>query len=106
MKIWMEKTLKRFGRPVVVRSAEGAVRVHGIFQSVNSRSWQNMEHVFSPLGRIPRGQYLCMLSAGTAARIGDSIIVENIEHEIRKLENMYLGSDCVYIWCLCVEKGA
>jgi hypothetical protein len=47
-----------------------------------------------------------MLPVGTPAGIGDSIIVENIEYEIRKLENMYLGSDCVYIWCLCVEKGA
>lgn len=102
----MDQALKRFGRQVVVYSTGAQTQVQAIFQSVNSRSWQNMEHIYSPLGRIPRGQYLCMLPAGTPAQIGDSIIVEKTEYEIRKLENMYLGTEVVYIWVLCVEKGA
>ena len=40
------------------------------------------------------------------AQVGDSLILRDIEYEIRKLENKYLGSRIVYVWGLCVEKGA
>ena len=40
------------------------------------------------------------------AQVGDSLILRGIEYEIRKLENKYLGSRIVYVWGLCVEKGA
>jgi hypothetical protein len=105
MKIWMEKTLKRFGRPVVVRSAEGAVRVHGIFQSVNSRSWQNMERMFFPLGEIHRGQYICVLPISVQAFAGDTLRIMGKFYKLRRVEEMFVKDQRVYRWCLCVEKG-
>ena len=102
---WMDKLFKRFGQQVALYSKGVRTTVWAVFQSVNSRSWQNMEHGYSPLGRIPRGQYLCILPAGVAAQAGDSLILRGTEYEIRKLENIYLGSRVVYVWGLCVEKG-
>lgn len=103
---WMDRLLKRFGQQAVLYTKGAQTTVWVVFQSVNSRSWQNMEHGYSPLGRIPRGQYLCILPAGVPGQVGDSLILRGTEYEIRKLENQYLGSQVVYVWGLCVEKGA
>lgn len=102
----MERILRCFGQQATLYSKGVVTKIQIIFQSVNSRSWQNMEHGYSALGRIPRGQYLCILPAGSPAQVGDSLILRGIEYEIRKLENKYLGSRIVYVWGLCVEKGA
>lgn len=97
--------LARFGQPVILYTKNGPFYIQAIFQSVNSRFWQNMEHVHTPLGRVPRGQYLCMLPAGTRAQVADSLAVQGKEYDIRKLENMCIGDKVIYIWGLCVEKG-
>ena len=106
MQKWMDRFLQRFGQPAVLYTPSSHMSVRVIFQSVNSRSWQNMQHIHEPLGRVPRGQYLCMLPAGTPASEKDSLILQGKEYEIRKLENMYWGDQVVYLWSLCVEKGA
>lgn len=82
----------------------GRSPVSVIFQSINSRSWQNTDHRHSPLGQIPRGQYICMLPAGTAASAGDRLQVDESSYEIRRLEKMRMGSQTVYLWGLCVER--
>ena len=106
MRKWMERLIQRIGPPAMLYSKGAHSQIQVIFQSVNSRSWQNMEHGYSPLGRIPRGQYLCILPAGGPAQVGDSLILRGIEYEIRKLENKYMGAQVIYVWGLCVEKGA
>lgn len=106
MRKWMERLIQQIGQPAMLYSKNAHSQIQVIFQSVNSRSWQNMEHGYSPLGRIPRGQYLCILPAGGPAQVGDSLILRGIEYEIRKLENKYMGAQVIYVWGLCVEKGA
>lgn len=77
----------------------------GFFSSVNSRSWQNMEQAFGPLGEIPRGQYICMLPVAVAVDFGDTVTVGQKSYQIRRVEAMRFGDTTVYQWCLCVEKG-
>lgn len=105
MERWMDRILEKYGQPAILYTKKGYYYVQVIFQSVNSRSWQNMEHVHSPLGRIPRGQYLCILPAGVKAQEGDRLTLQGREFDIRKLENMYIGQETIYVWGLCVEKG-
>ena len=101
----MDRILENFGQPVILYTQNDYFYIQAVFQSVNSRFWQNMEHVHTPLGRVPRGQYLCMLPAGTPAQVGDSLAVHGKEYDIRKLEDMYIGDKVIYTWGLCVEKG-
>ena len=105
MKQWMDRLFDKFGQHAILYTKNGYYELQVVFQSVNSRFWQNMEHVYSPLGRIPRGQYLCMLPAGVKAQEGDHLTLQGREFDIRKLENMYMGSKIIYVWGLCVEKG-
>lgn len=101
---WTEKVFARMGRPAVLYTAAGEETVQVIFQSINSRSWQNMDLEYNPLGKVPRGQYLCMLPAGTAAEEGDKLGLDGKKYEIRKLEKMYIGSEVQYLWGLCLER--
>lgn len=105
MEKWVDGLMARFGQPAVLRNGSTSTPVQVIFQSVNSRSWQNMEYVQSPLGRIHRGQYLCMLPAGIPAVDGSRLVLQGREYEIQKLDNIYFGAKIIYLWGLCVEKG-
>jgi hypothetical protein len=102
---WMDRLFEKFGQQAILYTKNGYFYIRVIYQSVNSRFWQNMEHVYSPLGRIPRGQYLFILPAGVKAQEGDYMTLQGREFDIRKMENMYLGSKAIYVWSLCVEKG-
>ena len=95
------RLLQRYGTGLRVEDTE----VTGFFYSVNSRSWQNMEQAVGPLGEIPRGQYICILPAATAAKAGDTIVVGEKSYRIRRVEDMRSGEQVVYRWSLCVERG-
>ena len=105
MRELMDQLFRRYGTEAVLLRGEQQYAVKAFFHSVNSRSWQNMEYVQSPLGRIPRGQYLCILPAGSKAEEGGRLALQGKEYQIQKLENIYLGSKVIYVWGLCVEKG-
>lgn len=105
METWVDRLMSHFGQSAELIIGDKRTTVRVIFQSVNSRSWQNMEYVQSPLGRIPRGQYLCILPAGLKADEGSRLALQGKEYEIQKLENIYLGAEVIYVWGLCVEKG-
>lgn len=106
MKKLMDGVLNRYGVPATIHTAAGAQTVKVIFHSVNSSSWQNMERVFSPLGEVPRGQYICVLPADTAAEPEDTLVVDGRSYLLRRVEQMRVFTGPVYRWALCVEKGS
>lgn len=101
----MNRLLERYGTRVILTTAAGEQQVSAIFYSVNSRSWQNMERMFSPLGEIPRGQYICMLPIAAQAAAGDTVTVGQRAFLLRRVEEMTAMGEGAYRWCLCVEKG-
>lgn len=106
MRNLMDRMLERYGQPGTVFSGGRSVTVQVILQSVMSLNWQNMDYRHSSLGRLPRGQYICILPADTQAEEGGCLLINGKEYEFRRLEPMAVGEQIVYIWCLCVEKGA
>lgn len=95
----------RYGTRLRVSNGSTVKLVYGIFFSVNSRSWQNMERAFVALGEIPRGQYICILPADVSVEAGNTVDREGTTYEIRRAEAVHAGADAVYRWCLCVERG-
>ena len=95
----LERAFGQYGREVLLISGGTQKLVKAFFQGSNSKSWQNMERVYGPLGEIPRGQYLCFLQPGTAA-VGDGLVVDGKAYRICRVEDMV-----AYQWCLCTEKG-
>ena len=105
MRRLMEKALCRYGVDATVRTQAGEQKLRVFFHSVNSRSWQNMERSFFPLGEIPRGQYICVLPAGAAVEAGDTIRIMTGVYQVRRVEDMITRRGPIYRWSLCVEKG-
>ncbi len=106
----MRKTMQRvfacYGTDAILWDGEKRAEVKVFFQSVNSKSWQNMESAVHPLGYLPRGQYVCMLPAGTAVEAGHTLTVEGTNYVVCRVEDMPVSPQPVYRWALCTGKGS
>ena len=101
----MDKVLQRYGVDARVEHEGGEETVRIFFQPSTSKSWQNMEPIRSPLGKIPGGQYLYIGPAGVEIRSGDRVTVAGKSYILRRAEVIMDASGPVYCWGLCVEKG-
>ena len=102
MRRMVEKILKQYGTDLILN--EG-VKIRGFFQPVLSRNFQNMVNVETPLGEIPRGQYVYIGSAAVAVAEGDTLQAGGRSYVFRRVEPYDYGGSPAYIWGLCVEKG-
>lgn len=101
MRRMIGKILNCYGIPATVRG--NPVRI--FFQPSGSKSWQSMEPIVSPLGRIPGGQYLYIGPAEQEVGLDDVVRVGNEEYLIRRAEAYRDNGGPVYWWALCVKKG-
>ena len=77
----------------------------GFFQPVRSKSWQYLEGNYSPLGEVPRGQYVYIGPADQALETGDTLTVSQKDYMVRRCEPVFYGEEIAYYWAMCVEKG-
>jgi len=101
----LEKIMDRWGTSVTLRSGGADTDFKAFLQETGSRTWQNMEKVFTPLGEVPRGQYLYLGPRKPVPQVGDVLIMGGRIFELRRAEEIYYGDKPVYCWGLCVEKG-
>lgn len=106
MRKLMDGVFERYGMPATIHTAAGDQQLKVFFHSVNSSSWQNMERQFSPLGEVPRGQYICVLPVHAVAEPEDTMTVGGRQYLFRRIEEMVMFTGAVYRWALCVEKGS
>ena len=88
----------------ITRKEEGAT-YRGFFQPVRSKSWQYLEGNFSPLGEVPRGQFVYMGPADLELNVGATLCVGGKDYMLRRIEPVYCGNEIAYHWGMCVEKG-
>ena len=96
---------QQYGTAMTVTGRAGQQNLRGFFQPVRSKSWQSMVNAATPLGEIPRGQYVYMGPAEVAVENGDQLALQGKTYLFRRVEPYYYGDEVVYIWGLCVEKG-
>lgn len=101
----MDRILQRYGTVARVEHEGQEEKVRIFFQPSTSKSWQNMEPVRSPLGKLPGGQYLYIGPAGVEIHPGDRVALGQKEYILRRAEVIQDRSGPVYRWGLCVEKG-
>ena len=105
MRTMIAKLLRRYGSDMELVGGESPV-FRAFFHHTGSKSWQNMEKVFSPLGQIPRGQYMIIAPAGIPLAVGTTLKWNGRRCDIRRLEHIMYRNTIVYQWGLCVEKGS
>lgn len=102
----IERIIEDYGSTVSAVSTQGAESFRAFLQLVTSKSWQNMERVFGPLGEIPRGQYLYIGPAEKDITGADYLSVGGMDFIVRRADPILVGDEVMYIWGLCVRKGA
>ena len=102
----IEAILEGYGSTVTVVSGGESTSFRAFLQLVTSKSWQNMERVFGPLGEIPRGQYLYIGPAGQDVARAELLRCGGTEYIVRRADPILVGDEALYIWGLCVRKGA
>ena len=105
MRRMIEKILNQYGNAVTLSRDGEEYPVRALFQSVRSKSWQYLEGNYSPLGELPRGQYVYIGPVQPEAKEGDILIVEGKTYWLRRTELILGPEGPVYCWGMCVEKG-
>jgi hypothetical protein len=105
MQKMVSKILSAYGSKLVLVHGEESLEIRAFFQPVRSKSWQYLEGNYSPLGEIPRGQYVYIGPAEPKAEAGDTVIADGKEYWLRRSEVILDKAGPVYCWGLCVEKG-
>ena len=105
MKKMVDGILRQYGSEMLLQRSDRAVTVRGFFQPVRSKSWQNVINITSALGEFSRGQYVYIGPPDTPVSVGDTLEIGGNVYLFRRTEPYYYGSEPVYFWGLCVEKG-
>ena len=102
----IEGIIEGYGSAVTAVCGGESVTFRAFLQLVTSKSWQNMERVFGPLGEIPRGQYLYLGPAAQDISQADHLRCGGVDYLVRRAEPILVGDEALYLWGLCVRKGA
>ena len=105
MRTMVDKILRQYGVGMTLISEDGERTVWGFFQPVRSKSFQNMIHVERPVGMVQRGQYVYIGSVDEPIQEGNCLNVEGREYIVQRVEPYYYGSEAMYLWGLCAQKG-
>lgn len=101
----IDKILKRYGTLLRRKHGQQEESFRGFLQPARSKSLQNLEMDFSPLGQTPDGMYVLLAPAHLEVECGDVVVLGNQYYELRRVENVMYGDKVLYIWALCREKG-
>ena len=99
------KILNTYGTQVTLNHRGLVSDIRAFFQPVRSKSWQYLEGEYSPLGEIPRGQYVYIGPVKPTATAGDTLTVGDKQYWLRRCEEIFDADGPVYRWGICVEKG-
>lgn len=105
MRRTMQRVFARYGTDATVHDGENDTQVKVFFQSVNSKSWQNMEAIFHPMGQLYGGQYVCILPSDAVVEAGHTLTIGGKNYAVCRVENMPTGYHPVYRWAICTGKG-
>ena len=105
MRQMIDKILNAYGSAVTLHRQDVVFSIRVFFQPVRSKSWQYLEGNYSPLGEIPRGQYVYIGPVEPLASAGDTLTVGEKSYWLRRSELIRDANGPVYCWGMCVEKG-
>ena len=97
----IDSLLERFG----VEAMVNGVRTRAFLQFSNSKSWDSMNPIITPVGQLPGGQYLYIGPADLEIQAGYEVRVGDAAYIMRRCEAYQCPEGVVYRWALCALKG-
>lgn len=101
----MKKLIGQYGSPMVLIHDGQEHEIRAFLQETGSRSQENAQREFSPLGEVYKGLYVYIGPVTPEAAEGDTILYRERRFELRRAELITVGAETAYCWGLCVEKG-
>lgn len=106
MVVTMDKIFHRYGSRILLKRGASETEFRGFLQHYDSKSWQNMDHAYGPLGEIPRGKHVLLAPAELSVVEGDTLIMGSLEVVVRRVEAVMAGDRVMYLWGLCAGNGS
>ena len=100
-----EGIFRQYGTTLDLTVEGNRQQVRAFFQPVRSKSWQSMVNAATPLGEIPRGQYVYMGPVEARVQEGDCLRLDGKEYLFRRVETYRYREEALYQWGMCVERG-
>lgn len=97
----IEDLLEKFGVDAVVKNTLTKI----FLQFSNSKSWDSMNPILTPVGQIPGGQYLYIGPVDLEVAVDDEVEVGGIHYIMRRCEVYQTHEGPIYRWALCSLKG-
>ncbi len=101
----MQKLLRSYGNEMQLLQGEQTHSIRAFLQDTLSRSKENAQREFTPLGEIFKGQFVYIGPAEPMAAVGDTLVFQGRRFELRRAEPVMVGNLVAYCWGLCIEKG-
>ena len=105
MEQMIQDILDSLGSDLVLHHQGKEYDLRAYFRPVQSKSWSYLEGEYSPLGEIPRGQYVYIGPAEPLAEVDDEIRINYTFYRVRRSEVIMGFYGPLYCWAMCVEKG-
>ena len=97
----IDDLLQRFGVDALVNGIPTRI----FLQFSNSKSWDSMNPIITPVGQIPGGQYLYIGPADIPVAVDDEVTVADTDYIVRRSEVYQTHEGPIYRWALCCLKG-
>lgn len=101
----MRKLLRLYGNDMQLHHEGQTYAIRAFLQDTKSRSMENAQREFTPLGEVFKGRYVYIGPVTPAAAEGDTLRFQGRSFELRRAETVVVGGKAAYCWGLCVEKG-
>lgn len=105
MRTMIEKILRGYGKSLVLCHKGKQYSVKAFFQVVTGKSERYAKLQPGITGLEDSTRYVYIGPIDPEAMAGDEIIADGKSYQIRQAQMIYEGSEAVYIWGMCIEKG-
>lgn len=102
MRKMIEDLMQKFGVDALVKGINTRI----FLQFSNSKSWDSMNPIITPVGQIPGGQYLYIGPADIEIAADDEVTVDGVDYIMRRCEVYRTSEGPIYRWALCSLKGS
>ena len=101
----MGKLLRLYGNDMQLHHGGQTFQIRAFLQDTRSRSKENAQREFTPLGQVFQGRYVYIGPVTPAAAEGDMLTFQGRRFELRRAEIVTVSGKAAYCWGLCVERG-
>ncbi len=101
----MEKLIRQYGNEMTLVRGKNSYTIRAFLQAARSKSMENAQRVFSPMGEGYAGRFVYIGPTDPMAKEGDLLEFQGRTFEVRRSEPVRVQDAALYCWGLCVERG-